>query len=90
MFDVATIETPRAASSVRSRDITIVSPGSSSSNSSMQITLWFARYSTHRLNPSAPTRWVYSTKVPNDFGDGTLWKIDARRWVLPTPKPPSR
>ncbi|SLJ58073.1 Uncharacterised protein [Mycobacteroides abscessus subsp. abscessus] len=33
---------------------------------------------------------VSSPKVPKDFGAGALWKIEASRWVLPTPKPPSR
>ncbi len=42
------------------------------------------------VEAEAPTTCVNSTNVPNALGDGTLWKIEARRWVLPTPKPPSR
>ena len=41
-----------------------VSPGSSSSNSSMHTSFFVASASTVAWKPSAPTRFVYSTNVP--------------------------
>lgn len=68
--EVATIDTPRADSSVSRRETSMVSPGSSSSNSSMHSTVWFDSRSTALVKPRAPTTWVTSTKVANDLGPG--------------------
>ena len=64
-----------------------VSPGSSSSNSSMHSSRWPLRASTVCWKPSAPTRLVSSTKVPNAFGAPArvACHSEASRWVLPTP-----
>ncbi|SKZ89490.1 Uncharacterised protein [Mycobacteroides abscessus subsp. abscessus] len=73
VFDVAAIDTPCAVSSASSREISMVSPGSSSSNSSMHSTEWSDNRSTACMNPSAPTRCVTSTNVANDLGSGIAW-----------------
>ena len=48
----------------------MVSPGSSSSNSSTASSRCPDSRRTVSAKPSAPTRWVYSTKVPYAFGPG--------------------
>ena len=59
---------PGVGSRVSSVDISTVSPGSSSSNSSMQTSRWPRNASTVWAKPSAPTRLVYSTNVPKALG----------------------
>src|SRR5699024_755616 len=66
------------------------SPGSSNSNSSIQTREYSFRTSTVVVKVKAPTRFVYSTNVPKAFFPGAACHRDARRWVLPTPKPRSR
>ncbi len=90
VFDVAARFTPCSASWPSSRVISIVSPGSSSSNSSTAISRRSVSRRTVSPNPSAPTRCVYSTKVPYALGPGTACQSEASRWVFPTPNPPSR
>src|SRR5699024_11961646 len=73
-----------------SRDISTVSPESSSSNSSIHTKEYSLSTSTVVVKLKAPTRLVYSTKVPNAFCPGASCHNEAKRWVFPTPKPPSK
>ncbi len=93
VLEVAASFTPASASLPSSEETSTVSPGSSSSNSSMHSSRWSFRAATACWKPRAPTRLVSSTKVPNAFssrGAGAACHSDASRWVLPTPYPPSR
>ena len=73
------MDTPASVSSRSSRVTSIVSPGSSSSNSSMASSRCCDSRRTAAAKPSAPTRWVSSTKVPYAFGDGAACQMDASR-----------
>lgn len=91
VLDVAASRVPEATSSPSSRVMTMVSPGSSSSNSSMQIRSAPRKSSTVFWYPSAPTSAVYSMKEPKYFRRaGIAWYTAASRCVFPTPNPPSR
>jgi len=73
VFEVAAKRVPDSDSSLMSRVMTMVSPGSSSSNSSMQTSAVPRSRSTVPWKPSAPTRAVYSMKVPNVFRPDAAW-----------------
>src|SRR5699024_7225996 len=90
VFDVAASLTPASESARISRDISTVSPGSSSSNSSIHTKEYSLSTSTVVVKLKAPTRLVYSTNVPNAFCPGASCHKEAKRWVFPTPKPPSK
>ena len=64
VFDVAAIRTPASVSLAISWVTNMVSPGSSSSNSSIASNRCSDSRRTVSANPSAPTRLVSSTKVP--------------------------
>ena len=90
VFEVAASRTPASRSRESSVETSTVSPGSSSSNSSTQTSEYDDSASTAGWKPSAPTRWVSSTKVANSLGPGAACHSEASRCVLPTPYPPSR
>jgi hypothetical protein len=91
VFDVAATRVPVATRSVSSRVIIMVSPGSSSSNSSMQSKAEPVSASTAFAYPRAPTRAVYSMNVPKYLrGPGAACHRAASKCVFPTPNPPSR
>jgi hypothetical protein len=85
VFEVAASRTPDSRSLVSSVETSTVSPGSSSSNSSTHTNVYDDSAATASWNPSAPTRWVSSTKVANSLGPGTACHSEASRCVLPTP-----
>lgn len=62
---MAATDTPRSTSAESSREISVVLPGSSSSNSSMQTSTYSDNNSMHSTNPNTPANWVSSPKVAN-------------------------
>jgi hypothetical protein len=85
VLDVAATRTPASTSLPSRVDTSTVSPGSSSSNSSIDSSRWLLSACTVGAKPSAPTRWVSSTNVPYALGSGAACHSEASRWVLPTP-----
>ena len=81
---VAASRTPASTNRARNVDINTVSPGSSSSNSSMHTSRLPAKACTAFAKPSAPIRLVYSTKVPKAFGPGCAMPQCNQQVVLPT------
>jgi hypothetical protein len=67
VFEVAARRVPDGTSSARSLVMTMVSPGSSSSNSSMHRRSAPRNSSTVCWYPSAPTSAVYSMNEPKYF-----------------------
>lgn len=67
-----------------------VSPGSSSSNSSMTTRGAAASSALVPSRPAAPTIAVRSPKATKRAPSPTAPTAAAARWLLPTPKAPSR
>ena len=85
------IDTPRSTSWDSILEISVVLPGSSSSNSSIHTTVYSPSRSMHSTNPNTPASWVSSPNVAKAGGvqrnRAAANRMDASRWVLPTPNP---